>query len=331
MISYESEGVSVDSGNRVEEKIGEIVKKTFNKNVLLGVGSFSGAVSAASLKKMREPVLFVTIDGAGTKTKIAAGMNKWDSIGMDVVNHCSNDLLASSARPLFFVDYLASSKLDVKVVSSIVQGMASACKELSCPLVGGETAEMPGVYLDGETDVVGCMVGFAERKKIFDPHKVKKGDVLVGLASNGLHTNGYSLARKVLLEKFSLEQKIEGLEKTLGEELLRPHKSYSKNIFRLMEKVQVKGIAHITGGGLLENIPRVLPEKLSFVLAEGSWQVPKLFKLIQETGGISDYEMMHTFNMGIGLVLVVSKKDSAKIVHGLEKLSEKAFVIGEIR
>ncbi len=330
MTSYEKAGVSVDTGNIVEEKIGELVKSTYNKSVLLSVGSFSGAVSAKELKKYKEPVLMVTIDGAGTKTKIAASMNKWDYIGMDVVNHCSNDLLCSSAKPLFFVDYLASSKLDVSVITKIISGMSKACKGLDCPLVGGETAEMPGVYLDGENDVVGCMVGVAEKRHIFNPKNVKKGDMLVGLPSSGLHTNGYSLARKVLLEKYSLGETVEGFYSALGEELLRPHKSYSKNVFSLMNKVKIKGIAHITGGGLLENVPRVLPEKLSFEIDNESWQVPQIFKLIQKTGSISDYEMFRAFNMGVGLVLVVSKSDAKKTISNLSKLGEKAFVLGKV-
>lgn len=330
MTSYADSGVNIDASNTVEEKIGRIVRKTFNKNVLLGVGSFSGAVSAKQLKSMKEPVIFVTIDGAGTKTKIAAMVGKWSGIGMDVVNHCSNDLLCSCAKPFFFVDYLASSKLDPEVVEQIVSGMSFACKELDCPLVGGETAEMQGVYIEGETDVVGCMVGVGEKKQVFDPKKVKKGDMLVGLASSGLHTNGYSLARKVLLEKFSLNDKPSSLGKSLGEELLVPHKSYSKNVFKLMRKVKISGIAHITGGGLIENVPRILPENRSFAIQDGAWSVPHVFRLIQETGSISDYEMFRTFNMGVGLVLAVKKNEAKKAIGELEKLGQKAFVVGEV-
>lgn len=330
MSSYEKAGVSVDKGNQVEEKISLIVKKTLNKKVLAGVGSFSAVLDASFLKKFKNPALMVTIDGAGTKTKVAAMAGKWRGIGVDVVNHCSNDLLCSGAKPFFFVDYLASSKLDVKTVSEILEGMAHSCKTLDCPLVGGETAEMPGVYLEKEIDVVGCMVGVAEKKQVFNPSSVKKGDVLVGLASSGLHTNGFSLARKVLLEKHSLGDRLPGFEKTLGEVLLAPHKSYSKSVFSLMKKVKVKGIAHITGGGLIENVPRVLPENRSFALHENSWETPEIFRLIQREGGISDYEMLFTFNMGVGLVLVVAKKDSGKTISGLSKLKENAFVVGEV-
>lgn len=330
MTSYESSGVSVERGNEAEEKIGSIVERTFNKKVLAGVGAFSAVLDASFLKKFKNPVLMVTIDGVGTKTKVAAMAGKWRGIGEDVVNHCSNDLLCSGAKPFFFVDYLASSKLDLAIVSQILEGMAKACKELDCPLVGGETAEMPGVYLENETDVVGCMVGFAEKKRIFNPANVKKGDVLVGLASRGLHTNGYSLARKVLLEKHSLNDRLSGLDAGIGEVLLVPHKSYSKNVFSLMKKIKVKAVAHITGGGLIENVPRALPEKRSFVLHENSWEVPEIFKLIQREGGISDYEMLRTFNMGVGLVLIVSKKDAKKTLSLLSKLKEKAFMMGEV-
>lgn len=330
MTSYEKAGVSVERGNQVEEKIGSIVKKTFNKRVLAGVGAFSAVLDASFLKKFKNPVLMVTIDGVGTKAKLAAMAGKWRGIGEDVVNHCSNDLLCSGAKPFFFVDYLASSKLDVKVVSEILEGMSAACRKLGCPLVGGETAEMPGVYLENETDVVGCMVGVAEKKHLFKTSLVRKGDVLIGLASSGLHTNGYSLARQVLLEKHSLDERLAGSGKTLGFVLLAPHRSYSNSVFSLMKRVPVKGIAHITGGGLIENVPRMLPENRSFVLHENSWGIPEIFRLIQAEGGISDYEMFRSFNMGIGLVLVVSKKDAQKTLSALSKLGENAFVAGEV-
>ncbi|VVC00151.1 Phosphoribosylformylglycinamidine cyclo-ligase [uncultured archaeon] len=331
MVSYEEAGVSIDAGNDAEERIGNTVKGTYNKMVLSGVGGFGAVYSLAKVRKMKNPLLVSTVDGVGTKMKVAALMGKFDTVGQDIVNHCSNDLLAMGAEPLFFLDYIAAAKITPARVEEIVKGMAEACKKLDCPLVGGETAEMPGVYLEGEHDVVGMMVGVVDRKNLFDPMKISRGDVLIGLASSGLHTNGFSLARKVLFDKagYKATDYISDLGCTIGEALLVPHRSYSKNILALRGKVKVKGGAHITGGGLNENVPRIMPPKLQAAFNHSAIEFPPLFKFIQRLGHISNDEMYRTFNVGIGLVAIVSRKDAKKAIAFLTKAGEKARVIGE--
>ena len=332
MSSYKKAGVDIDAGNAAEGLIARAVKKTYNKSVLSGVGGFGAVYSLASLRKMKNPVLVSTADGVGTKLKVAAMMNKWDSVGKDIVNHCSNDLLAMGAKPLFFLDYIAADKISPERVAQIVSGMAKACKEIGCALIGGETAEMPGVYVKGEHDIVGFMVGAAERKRLFDPKKIRKGDIMVALASNGLHTNGFSLAREALFSKGGLrhDSYINGLGCTLGEALLKPHKSYSRVVLALLEEAEVKGVAHITGGGLSENLPRILPKRLSAAIDYSSIKVPYIFRLIQEKGRIPEKEMFRAFNMGVGLVLVVSGKDAFKALHFLKKRGENAWMLGKI-
>ena len=321
MAGYGAAGVSRDAANESVKKIGFFVKKTFNKNVFGGFGSFSGAIDVSFLKKYRRPILVSTIDGVGTKVKIAKLRNKWDTVGQDIVNHCSNDILAVGGKPLFFLDYIASSKIEPKHVAQIVKGMGIACKELDCPLVGGETAEMPGVYESGETDIAGCMVGAVDAKNFVDGKKIRAGDALIGLASSGLHTNGYSLARKVLLES--------GVGEKFLHELLLVHKSYSKNVLDLMESVEVKGIVHVTGGGFVENIPRILPKGIGVRIDKGAWGVPEIFRLISEKGNVGELEMFRVFNMGIGLILVVEESAAQKALGFLAKRKEKAFLIGK--
>lgn len=332
MTTYSEAGVSIDSGNKAEELIAEAVRKTYNAQVLAGVGAFGAVYSLAKVKKMKNPLLVSTVDGVGTKLKVASAMNKFDTVGADIVNHCSNDILAMGAEPLFFMDYIATSKLDPGRINEIVKGMADACEKISCPLVGGETAEMPGVYCEGEHDIVGLMVGVVEKKDLLDGSQIREGDALIGLPSNGLHTNGYSLARKVFFDKVGHKASdyVSDIGGTLGDELLKVHKSYSNSILALRKKIKVRGIAHITGGGLLENVPRMMAPKLQASFNYSSIEPLPIFKLIQRLGHISTEEMFHTFNMGVGLVIVVAKKDVKKTVEMLKKIGEMAWLIGEV-
>ncbi len=330
--SYREAGVDIEAGNTAEELIGWAVKKTYNTQVVAGVGGFGAVYSLSKVKKMKNPLLVSTVDGVGTKVKVAAMMNKFDSVGADIVNHCSNDLLSMGAEPLFFMDYIAASQLDPKRAEEIVKGMADACEKISCPLIGGETAEMPGVYREGEHDIVGMMVGIVDRKDLLDGLKIRKGDALIGLASNGLHTNGYSLARKVLFDKagHKATDYVDDLGGTIGAELLKVHRSYSKSIIALWKKVKVRGVAHITGGGLTENLPRIFPSKLQASLNYSAITFQPIFKYIQRLGHISTEEMFHTFNMGVGLVVVVAKRDMKKTIEFLKKRGETAWQIGEV-
>ncbi|MCR4335043.1 MAG: phosphoribosylformylglycinamidine cyclo-ligase [archaeon] len=332
MSSYKDAGVDIDAGNESVQRIKSVVKETHNAQVLTGLGSFGGAFSLAKVAKMKNPILVSTIDGVGTKLKVASQMENWKTIGQDIVNHCSNDILALGAKPLFFLDYLAADKILPKNVQDIVTGMAKACKEVDCALIGGETAEMPGVYEKKEHDVVGCMIGVVEKSNLIDGSKIKSGDIMIGLASDGLHTNGYSLARYVLFEESHLSPKdfFKEFNGTLGDELLKVHRSYSKVIISLMEKIKVNGIAHITGGGLVENVPRILPKGLKPEYDYSSIEVPYIFKLIQNSGNIDEKEMYRAFNMGVGLVIVVSKKDAEKTIEFLVKNGEKAWLLGKI-
>jgi len=332
MASYKDAGVDIDAGNESVRLIKDKIKTTFNKNVLTGIGAFGGAFSLAGLKGMKEPVLVSTIDGVGTKLKVAAKAGKWNNVGRDIVNHCSNDILGLGAKPLFFLDYIAASKIEPKRIEEIVSGMADACKEFGCALIGGETAEMPGVYEKGEHDLAGCMIGVVDRKKIIDGSKIKKGDCLIGIASNGLHTNGYSLARKVLFEDagFSVEDSPAGLGTTLGEALLQSHRSYSKVVLALSEKISVKGIAHITGGGLIENVPRIIPSGLKAEFDYTSIPKQPIFELLKEKGELPDSELYRVFNMGVGLVVVVKKSDASFAVDFLSKKGEIAWVFGRV-
>ncbi len=280
------------------------------------------------MKEFENPVLISSIVSVGTITKVSAMMDKWDSVGKDMVGHSCNDILACGATPWFFLDYLASSKLNPGKIEHIVKGMAAACRENSISLVSGETAEMPGVYQEGETDIVGCVVGIAEREKMIDGSKINEGDMLISLPSNGLHTNGYSLARKVIFEIAGLDvnDKVEGIEGSIGEALLRPHTSYVKQVLPLLEEFELHGIAHITGGGLVDNVGRLLPQGLGAKIEKSKLKVLPIFKFIQEKGSVPGGDMFHTFNMGTGMVLIVKKEDSEGI---LEKLKD-SWVIGEI-
>jgi phosphoribosylformylglycinamidine cyclo-ligase len=300
-LTYKSAGVDIDAMAGAIHQMKESVRSTFNPAVLTDVGAFGGMYSLRDLNG--DSVLVSSIDGVGTKVKIAKLMGKYNTIGADLVNHCVNDILVQGARPLFFLDYFATSKLEQHVLTEVVAGMANACRDAECVLIGGETAEMPSVYCDEEFDLAGCVVGVVERSKIITGSKVAAGDVLIGLASSGLHTNGYSLVRKLLLDKcgMKVDQYVPELGKTLGDELLETHRCYYKPVSKILASHDVHAIAHLTGGGFYDNIPRVLPVDCQVTVERRNWTHQPIFDLIQERGGISDKEMFRTFNMGIGL------------------------------
>lgn len=327
--TYASAGVNIESGDEAVNRIKDLAKSTFNENVMSGIGHF-GAFYKLDLDRYKEPVMVSSVDGVGTKLKIAFALNKHKSIGQDLVNHCVNDIAVCGAKPLFFMDYLSFGKLDTLIAEEIVEGMTKACRENDCSLIGGETAEMPGFYKDHEYDVSGTIVGIVERSKIIDGNKIKKGDVLVGFPSNGLHTNGFSLARKVLLEKYILDDKIDILNSTLGDELLRIHRSYLSLINLLTESVEINGMAHITGGGILGNTSRIVPEDLEVKINWGSWQLPPIFQLIQEAGNITNEEMRKVFNVGIGLIIIVPRNQEELLLQLALELKEQPLIVGEI-
>lgn len=326
---YEDAGVSIKAGDETVDKIKSYAKSTFNKSVLADIGLF-GAFFQPDLTQYKEPVLVSSVDGVGTKLKIAIDLNKHNTIGQDLVNHCVNDIAVCGAEPLFFLDYMAFGKLDPSVASEIVKGFSIACKENGCALIGGETAEMPGVYQLGDYDLSGTIVGIVDKSKIIKGDNIISGDVLIGVSSSGLHTNGYSLARKVLLEKYNLNEKLSSLNKNLGEELLAVHRSYFSLIRTIKGKLEVKGISHITGGGIVGNTKRILPGGLKLKIDWSKWEVPAIFKLIQETGDISDEEMREVFNMGIGLVFIVSKENLESAVLIAKEQNEHPIVLGEV-
>ena len=321
---YASSGVDIDAGNRAVDLMQDAVKSTYTPSVLAGIGSFGGLFDASVLKAMKSPVLVASTDGVGTKVKLASSVGRYRGIGHDIVNHCINDILVQGAHPLFFMDYFATSKLDPAQTAEVVTGIATACKEAGMALLGGETAEMPGVYQPNEFDVAGTIVAVVERDDILPRKNLESGDVLIGLKSSGPHTNGYSLIRKVFADT-PLESVIPELGCSLADALLVPHRSYYSVLYSLLS--EIKALAHITGGGFIENIPRILPEGLDAKVQLGSWQMPPLWDLIQRTGSIATEEMYRVFNMGIGMVLIADK-DS---VHEIQKLvPEKTFVIGEL-
>lgn len=327
--TYKSAGVNIKAGDETVKRIKKHAKSTFNKNVLSDIGLFGGFYNL-NLKKYKNPVLVSSVDGVGTKLKIAVEMDKHDTIGQDLVNHCVNDIAVCGAKPLYFLDYLAFGKLSPIQAEQIIKGFSIACKQNRCSLIGGETAEMPGLYSGNDYDISGTIVGIVEKSNIINGKKIKRGDVLIGFPSNGLHTNGFSLARKVLLEKYKLTNKIDSLGSTLGEELLRVHKSYLKLIKQLLKKVKVKGFSHVTGGGIVGNTIRIVPKGLQLKINWDVWQIPPIFKLIKETGKINDDEMRKVFNMGIGLVVIVSKNKMNDCLKIAKSLKEKAIVIGEV-
>ena len=327
--TYKAAGVDIEAGDETVKRIKGFAKSTFNKNVLSDIGLF-GAFYQPDLAGLKEPVLVSSVDGVGTKLKIAFAADKHDTVGQDLVNHCVNDISVCGAKPLFFLDYLAFGKLNPDRAAKIIEGFSKACRENECALIGGETAEMPGLYAEDEYDMSGTIVGIVDKSGVIDGSNIKKGDVLIGFSSNGLHTNGYSLARKVLLPKFKINEKIDELGSTLGDELLRVHKSYLKLITHLNKNMKVKGFSHITGGGIIGNTKRVLPEGLRLDIKWDEWEMPAVFRLIQQTGKISLEEMRNVFNLGIGLIAVVSPDDESRIISLSNEINEHPLRIGEV-
>lgn len=312
--TYASAGVDIDAANRATEKIKELARTTFNARTLSEIGSFGGMFDGA-FPSMHQPVLVASADGVGTKLKIAFATGIHDTIGRDLVNHCVNDILVQGARPLFFLDYVATGKLAPKTIAGIIEGITNGCRENGCVLLGGETAEMPGFYADGEYDVAGFIVGVVDREKIIDGKTIAPGDVVLGLPSVGLHTNGYSLARKLFFDDagYDASAYLDQLGETVGEALLKSHVSYLRDLDGLLDTGKIKGLAHITGGGLLENIPRILPEGTAVEIKRGSWPVLPIFEIMQRIGKIDEREMFRTFNMGVGMVIVCTAHDASEI------------------
>lgn len=330
-ITYADAGVDIDRANRTKKRIKYLAHKTFTRSVLSEIGGFGG-LFAVDKTKWVDPILVSSVDGVGTKLKIAFEMDVHHTIGADLVNHCVNDIAVQGATPLFFMDYLATGKLEPEITEKVIEGLAEACKHNGCALIGGETAEMPGFYADDEYDLAGFIVGAVDRERIITGKTVEIGDVILGLASNGLHTNGYSLARKLLFEvgKYTLDSYVNELKGKVGNELLRTHKSYWPAIKRLVDGECVSAMAHITGGGITENLPRVLPRGVAAVIDMGSWQIPPIFEHLQQLGNVPQEEMFRTFNMGLGMLLVVPSKKFKKAQTVLERAGEKAFTIGRI-
>jgi len=330
MTTYKEAGVDVTAGYKAVELMKSHIRKTMRPGVLEEIGGFGGLFSLEGID-VKKPVLVSGTDGVGTKLKIAFLMDRHDTVGIDCVAMCANDVVCCGAQPLFFLDYIATGKLIPEKVEQIVKGVTDGCVQAGCALIGGETAEMPGFYPEDEYDLAGFVVGIIDRDRIIDGKTIREGDLLVGLASAGLHSNGFSLVRKVLnTSRENLGKYDERLGKTLGEELLTPTRIYVKTILSLIGKHEIKGIANITGGGFIENIPRIIPEGLGAVIHKGSWEVLPIFRLLRETGDIPEKDMYNTFNMGIGMVLAVSPDEADEIVRSAIQLGEKAFVIGEI-
>jgi phosphoribosylformylglycinamidine cyclo-ligase len=344
--AYARAGVDIDLGNRVKSTLPRLLASTNRPEVLGKVGGFGG-LFALDLKKYREPVLVSSVDGVGTKLKIAFAMDKHDTIGADLVNHCVNDIAVLGAEPLFFLDYLGTSKLEPHVFTEIIKGFARACAENHCALIGGETAQMPGFYQKGEYDVSGTIVGVVEKSKMFNPDNpivgVKRGDAVIGIASSGLHTNGYSLARKIFFEQLKLKptSRVPGLKGTIGDELLKVHVSYGPLVQKLIKRFNsqpstlnsqpaLRAFAHITGGGFVDNIPRVLPKKCDVIIRKGSWDMLPIFKIIEAKSGVPDAELYQVFNMGIGMVAIVSAAKAEAVLKFIRAQKHRAWLIGEV-
>ena len=330
-MTYKDAGVDIDAGNRSVQLIKDCVKATYRPEVLGDLGGFGG-LFALQASKYKEPVLVSGTDGVGTKLRLAFMLDKHDTIGQDAVAMCVNDILVQGAEPLFFLDYLAVGKLDPEQVADVVKGVASACRESGCALIGGETAEMNGFYHEGEYDIAGFAVGVAEKSKLITSEKVKEGDILLGLPSSGVHSNGYSLVRKIVFEHkgFKGNEYIEELGKTIGEELLTPTRLYPQSCLPLLWEFDLHGLVHITGGGFYDNIPRALPEAFAVEINAETWQVPAIFKLLQQWGNVDWHEMYRTFNMGIGMVLIASVDEAEKIEAFLAARGETVYEIGRV-
>src|SRR5262245_29037612 len=329
--SYSDSGVDIDAATRATDRIKELARTTFNQRTLSEIGSFGGMFDGA-FPNMAQPVLVASADGVGTKLKIAFVTGVHNTVGRDLVNHCVNDILVQGARPLFFLDYIATGKLSPDVVASIVEGLTVACRENGCVLLGGETAEMPGFYQEGEYDIAGFIVGVVDRARVIDGKTIAPGDVMLALPSAGLHTNGYSLARKLFFDVagYKPDTQLPSLQLTAAEALLLPHLSYLKPLDGLLNIGLIKGLAHITGGGLTDNIPRILPQGTAVKINEGSWPVLPLFDLLRELGNVSDAEMYRTFNMGVGMVIVCARESVAVITKHLKEHGNPCYEIGEV-
>ncbi|HUC85837.1 MAG TPA: phosphoribosylformylglycinamidine cyclo-ligase [Candidatus Acidoferrales bacterium] len=348
--AYAAAGVDIDLGNKVKATLPELLASTHRREVLGKVGGFGG-LFRLDLKKYREPILVSSVDGVGTKLKIAFAMDRHDTIGADLVNHCVNDIAVLGAEPLFFLDYLGTGKLEPHVFTEIIKGFARACAENHCALIGGETAQMPGFYQPGEYDVSGTIVGVVEKSRLLDGQKtVKRGDVVIGLASSGLHTNGYSLARKIFFEQLKLQpaSRLPGLDGTIGAELLKEHISYGSVVQKLINRfnpsaignssrsslgrpsASIRAFAHITGGGFVDNIPRVLPKSLDVLIKKGSWDLPPIFRIVAEQSGVPEEELYQVFNMGIGMVAIVSADQADAALKFIRAQKHRAWIIGEV-
>lgn len=332
MLTYRASGVDIDEGNRAVNLIKDKIKGTYDKNVIGDLGNFSGLYSLKDFINMDEPVLLSSTDGVGTKLKLAQMMDIHNTVGIDLVAMCVNDLICQGAKPLFFLDYIATGKLIPEKIDDIVSGIVEGCKMAECALIGGETAEMPGMYSEGDYDLAGFSVGIADKSKIISGQDVNSGDTLIGIASSGIHSNGYSFIRKIFLEeyKYELTDYIEELGMTLGEALLIPTKIYVKLVMDLIKKYELKAIAHITGGGVIENIPRVIPKGLGIDIDKSSWEKPAIFKMIEKFNAIDEVELHKSFNMGIGLAMVVDSDKAEEIVSYLNESEKQAYIIGKV-
>ena len=327
--TYADAGVNIAAGARAVELMTEAVKATYGREVLAGIGAFGGMFDATRLQDYHSPVLVASTDGVGTKTRVAARLKRWDTIGRDLVNHCVNDILVQGADPLFFLDYVATSKLDAGQVASVVVGVANACRAAGCALLGGETAEMPGVYCPDEIDLAGAIVGVVERESIIDGSRIQPGDIILGLASTGLHTNGYSLARRVL-DHLDWNAPVDPVHESgsIGDALLAVHRSYLAEVRSLLHAgIDIRGLAHITGGGFVDNLSRILPPATGAVIHRSTWPELPIFSLIQRIGHIADTEMFHVFNMGLGMLVVVP---AGQMPTALNALDGDIFSVGEI-
>ncbi len=330
-ISYADSGVDIDAAARATDRIKELARTTFNQRTLSEIGSFGGMFDGA-FPNMAQPVLVASADGVGTKLKVAFTTGVHNTVGADLVNHCVNDILVQGARPLFFLDYIATGKLSTDVVASVIEGITNGCRSNGCVLLGGETAEMPGFYQEGEYDIAGFIVGVVDREKVIDGKLIVAGDILLALPSVGLHTNGYSLARKLFFEVagYSHDTVLPELGVSVGEALLQTHLSYLRPLDALLDGGKIKGLAHITGGGLTDNIPRILPEGTAVRINKGSWPVLPIYELMRAIGNVSDAEMNRTFNMGVGMVIVCSAEDTEAIKNHLKSAGDSCYQIGEV-
>ena len=330
-LSYRDAGVDIDAADEALRGVKEIVKKTFTPGVLRDIGTF-GAMFQLDLANIREPVLVSSVDGVGTKLKIAFAMGKHDTVGIDLVSHCVNDILVQGAKPLFFLDYLAFGRLDPKVAVEVITGLANGCRYAGCALIGGETAEMPGLYDKSEYDLAGTIVGLVDKSRIIDGAAIEEGDLIIALRSSGLHTNGYSLARKICFDVagLGLNDALPHDGRPVGEALLEPHRSYSKVMQLVLKTAEVRGMVHVTGGGITDNLPRVLPDGLGAEVNLDAWEASPVFRFMQETGGVADAEMLRTFNMGAGFLVIVSESEKDKAVKTLSQASEEVMMIGRV-